>query len=60
LRVGAVVVDIFAIGMNRVEYDILARGLASKRWHSMGRGDQVFAMRSGTLLSDKLFVWFAS
>ena len=59
LRVGAAAVDLVAIDMDR-EYDVLARRLASKRWHSMGRGDQVFAMRSGTLLSDKLFVWFAS
>lgn len=32
-------VDIVAIDMNGLEYDVLPRRLASKRWHSMGRGD---------------------
>lgn len=36
---GAVVVDIVAIDMDGLKYDVLPRRLASKRWHSMGRGD---------------------
>ena len=39
MRVGAVVVDIVAIDMDRAEYGVLGRRLASKRRHSMGRGD---------------------
>jgi hypothetical protein len=37
LRAGAVV-DIFAIDIDTVEYNVLAGRLASRRWHSIERG----------------------